>query len=202
MNRINAVAPAERNKRPIFEHLTPLLLDARHVLEIGAGDGTHARHARNCLPDIRWQTTEHPDRMALLRQGLADSRELPVPQELDVTQNGQWPRTGQDAVYAANVTHIMHWPAVEALFAGAAGVLKPGGMLCLYGPFVDAGVATADSNRDFDRSLRQRDAGMGLRRIQALHELAAHHGLVASHDWPMPANNRLLVWRRSASAAG
>ncbi len=189
------MSAAERNKTPIFERLAPLLAGARRVLEIGAGDATHARHACGLLPDVVWQTSEHPVRLAELERALADRDDLPAPVALDVLA-GPWPPGAFDAVYAANVTHIMSWPAVQALFAGSAGVLAGKGLLCLYGPFFDDDAASVPSNAAFDRELRQQDAAMGLRRCQALDELALAHGLWRDYDWPMPANNRLLVWRR------
>ncbi len=189
------MSAAERNKTPIFERLAPLLAGARRVLEIGAGDATHARHARGLLPDVVWQTSEHPARLAELERALAYRDDLPAPAALDVLA-GPWPSGAFDAVYAANVTHIMSWPAVQALFAGSAKALADNGLLCLYGPFLDDDVATAPGNAAFGRQLGRRDAAMGLRRLQALDELAMAHGLRRAHDWPMPANNRLLVWRR------
>lgn len=194
MSRINATGPAQRNKQPIFERLTPLLQHADRVLEVGAGDGTHARHALTCLPDTNWQSTEHPLRMDVLEQGLAGCRGLGAPAALDVT--GAWPAGPFAAVYAANVAHIMSWQAVEALFAGSARVLEPGGLLCLYGPFFDDSGDTAPSNLAFDRRLRCQDQRMGIRRVQALDQLAQDGGLDRHRDWPMPANNRLLVWQR------
>lgn len=192
MNAINAVGPAERNKTPIFEQLVPLLADTGQVLEIGAGNGTHTRHARRCLPGVRWQPSEHPARITELRQGLAQEPQGLAPLSLDVTAD--WPRGPYAAVYGANIAHIMPWPAVEALFAGSARVLESGGLLCLYGPFFDDEVATATSNLVFDTRLRAHDPTMGLRRAQALDQLARAHGMMRRHDWGMPANNRLLVW--------
>lgn len=198
MNRINATGPAQRNKKPIFERLRPLLRNADRVLEIGAGDGTHARHALACLPATSWQSSEHPLRMELLEQGLAGCRGLPAPIPLDATD--AWPDGPFAGVYAANVAHIMGWEAVESLFAGTAGVLERDGLLCLYGPFFDDSADAAPSNIEFDRRLRSQDPNMGIRRIQALDQVAQNHGLERRGDWAMPANNRLLVWFRRDGA--
>lgn len=188
-------SPAERNKGPIFEQLTPLLRSAQRVLEIGSGDGTHARHAVGELPGVHWQPSDQPGHLRRLRRELADACDLPAPLALDVT--GAWPDGPFDAVYAANVSHIMAWPAVRALFAGAGRVLASGGLLCLYGPFFDDDMDTAPSNLAFDQRLRGQDPVMGLRRVQALEELAADQGLGRSGDHAMPANNRLLIWTLS-----
>src|SRR5699024_9837318 len=183
---------AERNKGPIFERMVPLLEPDARVLEIGAGQGGHARYAADCLPGISWQTSERPERLHQLQQGLDSCTALPAPIALDVAAT--WPSGPFTVVYAANVTHIMAWPEVEQLFAGSAGVLAPSGLLCLYGPFIDDDSATAASNTAFDTRLRDMDPAMGLRRIQALDELAHEQGMVRRHDWSLPANNRLLAW--------
>jgi len=198
MNPINATGPATRNKAPIFEHLLPLLRGADRVLEIGAGDGTHARHATDCLPDVHWQPSEHPARFDLLQTGLVGCTGVTAPIQLDVT--GPWPSGPFAAVYAANVAHIMSWPAVRAFIAGSARVLADNGWLCLYGPFFDTTLATVASNIEFDRRLRLNDPAMGLRRVQAIDELAQANGLRRTHDWSMPANNRLLVWQKRLHA--
>lgn len=197
MNQINATGPAARNTTPIFAHVQPLLRDADRVLEVGAGDGTHARHAADCLPGVQWQASEHPMRFTLLQTGLADCGRLPAPIQLDVT--GQWPAGPFTAVYAANVAHIMSWAAVQTFVAGSARVLTANGHLCLYGPFFDATLTTVASNTQFDRRLRLSDPAMGLRSVQAVTELARESGLQPVHDWSMPANNRLLVWQKAGA---
>lgn len=184
----------ERNKTPIFEHLVPLLASAERVLEVGAGDGTHARHAVGVLPRVTWQVSEQPKNMPRLVQAVRDCPALPPPLALDV--GGSWPSGLFAAVYGANVSHIMAWDEVVALFVGAAAVLDAAGLLCLYGPFFDDELATVPSNLAFDQRLRERQPTMGLRRRQALDELAAGNGLRQHRDWLMPANNRLLVWQK------
>jgi hypothetical protein len=75
-------------------------------------------------------------------------------------------------------------------------VLSPGAPFCLYGPFSYGGRHTSGSNADFDRSLRARAAHMGLRDMDDLQRLADDRGFCLESDTAMPANNRLLVWRR------
>lgn len=187
---------AERNKRPIFEALTPWLEGAARVLEIGAGDATHARHASERLPGTVWQTSEAPGHHRRLVAALADCREcgLPAPLALDV--RGRWPEGPFEAVYGANVAHIMDWTAVQALFVGAARSLAPHGLLCLYGPFLRAGVDPESGNARFDAALRARDPAMGLREIEALDALGSTNDLSLADDIAMPSDNRLLIWRK------
>ena len=81
--------------------------------------------------------------------------------------------------------------------AGAGALLPPGAPLLLYGPFIEPGVATADSNCAFDADLRARDARWGLRDTAALDALAGAVGLARTARHAMPANNLLLVWRKA-----
>ncbi|KEZ79194.1 DUF938 domain-containing protein [Salinisphaera hydrothermalis] len=197
--RIGDLSAAERNKRPIFDALADWLVDARDILEIGSGDGTHARYARERLPHARWQTSEAPGHIRGLTAALVDAHDearLPSPLALDV--RSAWPAQRYDAIFAANVAHIMHEDAVAAMFAGVASHLVAGGLFCLYGPFFDDDETPGEGNLAFDRALRSRDPGMGLRRREALDALAGQHGLVRVARLVMPSDNRLLIWRRDA----
>ena len=81
--------------------------------------------------------------------------------------------------------------------AGAGRVLAPGGLLFLYGPFVESDLATAPSNVAFDFDLRRRDPDWGLRRVGEVKALAARHGLRFAERVTMPANNLSLFFRRA-----
>ena len=186
----------ERNKDPILEHLRGHFAVLRQVLEIGSGTGQHAVHFAPVLRQLEWQTSEREDGMDLLRARVlaAAMPNLPPPRVLDV--HGPWPDGERDGVFSANTLHIMGWDGVCAMFEGIARVLVPDGMVAIYGPFNYDGKWTSESNRDFDAFLRRRDPASGLRDVEAVHALARGVGLEAIADHPMPANNRLLVWRR------
>jgi len=194
--KVGDCSAAERNKQPIFEALTPWLSGMADVLEVGAGDATHARDALCRLPDIRWQTSEAPGHHRRLVAAIADRQDIGLPPPLALDVCGPWPDRVFDAIYGANVAHIMAWRAVEALFAGAGSHLRTQGLLCLYGPFIAEGELVAAGNIEFDAALRTRDPDMGLRKISALDTLALAHDMTRVADMPMPSNNRLLLWRR------
>jgi len=198
--RIGDCSAADRNKGPIFDVLRPWLAGRRRVLEVGAGDATHARYARALFPELIWQASEAPGHHRRLVAAMADGGDIGLPAPLALDVRGVWPGVDYDAVYGANIAHIMDWPAVEALFAGASGCLARDGVLCLYGPFLATEEVAAPGNIAFDAALRARDPAMGLRRIDALDELAAAHMLERAADLAMPSNNRLLIWRRQADA--
>ncbi|WP_435104978.1 DUF938 domain-containing protein [Arhodomonas sp. AD133] len=186
----------ENNKAPILEVLRTVFVDPGLVLEIGSGTGQHAVHFAAGLPHRVWQPTDQHAYLSGCRQWVAEAAlaNLREPVELDVRRD-PWPVTAADGVFSANTAHIMHWPAVEAMFAGVARVLTTGGAFCLYGPFCYDGEHTSASNTHFDSDLRARDPGMGIRDVADLTCLAGDHGLALVHDHAMPANNRTLVFR-------
>lgn len=188
----------ERNKAPILAALKPLLAGKSRVLEIGSGTGQHAVYFAGQLPWLSWQTTELAGGVAQLAARLAQQggMNLPAPVELDVMDR-QWPAGPFDAVFTANTLHIMSWAAVAAAFAEVGRVLTADGLLCVYGPFNYAGRYTSASNAEFDAMLRARDPQSGIRDFEAVDEQASLAGLTLEADSGMPANNRLLCWRRT-----
>ena len=196
--RIGDNSAAQRNKEPIFDALVEHLAHARDVLEVGAGDATHARYAIERLPHCVWQSSEAPGHYRRLVAALADRSEQNLPRPLALDVRAAWPAGPYDAVFGANVAHIMDWTAVEALFSGAARVLRPTGRLCLYGPFLRRGTPPETGNAAFDAALRDRDPAMGLREIEALDALGEPLCLSRVADIAMPSDNRLLIWQKAA----
>jgi len=194
----------ERNKGPILAVLQDWLPPQARVLEIGSGSGQHASYFCQQRAGLLWQTSERPEALADLQAqletvdpaSLAPHSQLPAAIPLEVTCSEQWPRTIVDAVFSANTCHILPAAALPALCAGSARVLRPGGLLLLYGPFHDGGVHTAPSNAAFDDHLRSLDPAMGVRDALELQEQARGLGLEPMADVAMPAHNRLLVLER------
>ncbi len=187
----------ERNRDPIFAVIQPLLAARRAVLEIGSGTGQHAVYFAAKLPHLIWHTSDREMYHAGIQLWLDEAalENVRPPLALDVTQT-PWPAMTVDAVYSANTAHIMHWPEVEAMFAGVGALLPAGGIFLLYGPFNDHGCYTSDSNRRFDEQLKSRDPLSGIRDADALDRLAQQAQLQARGDVAMPANNRILWWEK------
>ncbi|MET0288750.1 MAG: DUF938 domain-containing protein [Pseudoxanthomonas sp.] len=194
-------ASCERNRVPILDVLQPLLRHARSVLEIGSGTGQHAVHFATAMPWLRWQTSERAPLLSGIAQWLDEAAlpNTPAPLALDVSE-GHWPAAPFEAVFSANTLHIMGWPQVVALFDGVARVLSDDGVLAVYGPFNEGGAYTSASNAEFDAWLKARDAASAIRDVEQVDALARTAGLALEADHAMPANNRLLVWRRRPCA--
>ncbi len=193
-------APAtERNREPIADTLRAILPESGLVLEIASGTGEHAVHFARVFPALAWQPTDVSDAaLASIAAWRAESAlaNVRAPLRLDLVA-GDWPVDHADAIFCANMAHIAPWEACVGLFAGAGRVLAEGAPLAIYGPFIEEGREVAPSNLAFDANLRMRDASWGLRDVAALDELALPNGLTRTDRIEMPANNLILVYRRT-----
>ena len=188
----------ERNRESILRILQRVFADRRHVLEIGSGTGQHAAYFAPALPHLSWQPSDVAENLPSIRlwREEAQSPRLLEPIELDVDR--PFPPLRADAVFSANTCHILSWPQVERMFTGIAALLPPGGAFALYGPFHYNAKPTSPSNAEFDAWLRGRDPLSGVRNFEDVRDLAKRHGLAPEEDHAMPANNRLLVFRRGS----
>jgi SAM-dependent methyltransferase len=195
-------APAtERNRDSIVDVLKDALPVSGHALEIASGTGEHIVHFARCFPQLTWQPSD-PDPAAL--ESIAAWREeamlpnLLLPIEIDAS--GDWNVEPADAIICINMVHISPWAATTGLFRNASQVLRAGGVLYLYGPYRGSGVPTAQSNEQFDQSLKSRNPAWGLRNVEDLVAEAAAVGLSLQQILEMPANNLSLIFRHANSA--
>lgn len=194
------VAPAvARNRDPILAVLQPRLPRSGVVLEIASGSGEHAVHNAAALPGLQWQPTDpDPDALASIAAWRAHAAlpNLLAPLRLDASDQATWPVDRFAAVVNINMIHISPWAVTEGLMTGAGRILSLGGVLFLYGPYIERDVATAPSNVAFDLDLRNRNAAWGIRHLDDVTALAAMHGLALSERVSMPANNLSLFFRK------
>lgn len=199
MEKPHAAACA-RNREPILEVLRDHFADRRTLLEIGSGTGQHAIFFAAELPHLTWQASDCAENLPGIQAWLDEAAlpNTPAPLTLDV--NAAWPATRFDAVFSANILHIMSWREVERLFACLPGAMAGDFKLVVYGPFNYGGRFTSESNAAFDAWLKQGGAHQGLRDFEAVDALAAQAGLKLIEDRAMPSNNRCLVWHRVGSS--
>lgn len=193
-------APATlRNRDAIAAVLAEWLPARGTVLEVASGSGEHIVHFAATFPALDWQPSD-PDPAGLVsiaawsaEAGLAN---IAPPLALDAAVD-DWPIDRADAILCINMVHISPWAATLGLLAGAAHLLPSGAPLILYGPYLEPDVPTVDSNIAFHASLRARDPAWGLRQIDDVKASATAAGLAFAERRTMPANNLMLLFRRT-----
>jgi SAM-dependent methyltransferase len=192
---------ALRNREALAAALDEFLPEAGEVLELGSGTGEHAVFLAARFPALRWQPSDpDPEARASIRAWAKEARlpNLRPPLDLDLVAPA-WRRRRADAVLCVSAGHITPPACAAALCRGAAEVLPPGGVLCVYGPFLHRGAALAGRLARFDAELRAHDPALGVREVEALAEEAAPAGLRLEAELELPAveGDRLLVFRRT-----
>lgn len=187
----------ENNKNPILNILQQYLSAGHRVLEIGSGTGQHAVFFANNLPSITWQPSDRLENHSGMKLWLQDANHdnLHAPLVLDVMTDAVV--DDYHAVYTANTMHIMSWAEVLKMVELVGDRLVSDGMFFVYGPFNIDGQFTSDSNQRFDQHLRSVALHMGIRDMAEVTLACKQQQLVlhATHD--MPANNKLLVFKKS-----
>jgi len=193
-------APAAlRNREPIAEVLADWLPASGLVLEIASGTGEHAVYFAERFPALEWQPSDiHSDALASIaawRETAALPNLLP-PVAVDASA-ADWPIGRADAVLSINMLHISPWASAIGLVAGAERLLVSGAPLILYGPWLKDDIETAPSNWDFDADLKRRDPAWGVRRVEDFAAEAEPRGFTLHAVRPMPANNLMMLWRKT-----
>lgn len=189
---------AERNKGPIADVLKRVLPNRGTVLEISSGTGQHVVHFAREMPYLTWQPSERDELSLQWIEQWMEAEALPnilPPLRLDVTEL-PWQAGSAAAVVCLNMIHIAPWSAAEGLIRGAETVLGQGGILFLYGPYLQSGVQTSPSNVAFDSELRSRNPEWGLRNVEDVTRCAVLHGFRQPGIRETPANNLSVIFQR------
>ncbi len=211
-------APAtQRNRDAILSVLLDVLPPTGTVLEISSGTGEHAIFFAPRLAPRHWIPSDpNPAAIASIAAWQTDypAANLYPPIQLDVCDR-RWTveppplpdaLRGLDlkqqpirAIANINMIHIAPWAACLGLMAGAQRILPTGGVLYLYGPFKQNGSHTADSNAEFDWSLRAQNPEWGVRNLEDVVDVAHRHSLSLVKTYTMPANNLSVIFKRDPS---
>jgi SAM-dependent methyltransferase len=187
-----------RNREPIAAVLREVLPERGLVLEVASGAGEHAAFFARLFPHIIWQPSDpQPQALGSIHAHVAEAGLPNLREPLALDAAGEtWPVERPDALVCINMVHISPWGATVGLMSAAGRLLESGGPLILYGPYRRDGVPTAASNEAFDRSLKERNAEWGLRRLEDVAAEADLAGLALERVVEMPANNLILVFRK------
>ena len=199
MSEMLAAPAAERNKEAIYAVLRNLLPKKGLVLEVAAGNGAHSSYFAERFPALAWLPSDcDPAALASIEAYRREFKgsNLREPINLDVTA-AEWPVGFADVIVCINLIHIAPWEATAGLAKGAGKVLRSGGRVYLYGPFMRDGRHTAPSNENFDLWLKERDQRYGVRDLTAVSRVFAAERLMLEDVIEMPANN-LSLWLRKS----
>jgi len=190
---------AARNSAPILAVLKRVLPTPGMVLEIGCGTGEHAVCFAEAMPSLTWQPSDaDADACASTASWIKFTglNNVLAPLDIDVCSKlwGVEQMGPFDAIVSINMVHIAPWAASLGLFAGAGRLLRAGGLLVLYGPFMRGGAHSAPSNAAFDASLRARNPSWGVRDIADLEHVGEASRLRLRETIEMPANNTLVIF--------
>ena len=190
---------AARNSAPILKVIKRVFPTTGLVLEIGCGTGEHAVRFAETMPNLIWQPSD-PDTNSRASTAswikFVGLKNVRAPLDIDVclTSWGVEETAPFDAIVSINMVHIAPWAASLGLFAGAGRLLRAGGLLVLYGPFMRGGVHTAPSNAEFDVSLKARNPSWGVRDLADLKRVGQASRLSFREMIDMPSNNAVIVF--------
>jgi len=190
---------ASRNREVIGEVLSGIIPQKAYVLEIASGTGEHALHMSKLRPDLTWQPSDpNPDARASQNDWAKEAKgHMLTSLNIDTSQESWANGLGSyDILFCANMIHIAPWEAALGLASAAPDLIKPKGIVVLYGPFKDSD-KTAPSNLDFDVSLKSRDPKWGVRDLASVKHIFAKVGFSDCKRIVMPKNNLILVFQRS-----
>jgi len=199
-------APASmRNRDVIFDVLSPKLKSqptGSLIFEIASGTGEHAAYMAPKLPRHLWQPSDidsqHIASIDAWRHETAAQSVQPARHFNILKDSFHAPQLPAPlaVIMAVNLLHISPWVVAETLMEKACPALPSGGLLYLYGPYKRGGAHTAESNAQFDASLKSRDSSWGIRDMESVIDCAESAGFRSPEITPMPANNFSLVFAK------
>jgi len=197
-----ATPAIERNKGPILEVLKAYIKGDGRLLEIGSGTGEHAVYIANYFKEVEWLTSDVKAKHKAIKEWLKDYKLKNVfgPEALMVGRD-DFPKGIFKYVFTANTLHIMSWKENKTLFKLLGKRLREGSLVFIYGPFNYEGKFTSPSNEAFDKELKERDEKSGIRSFEDVKSQMEKAGFKLIKDHEMPANNRLLSFKRLAFKA-
>jgi SAM-dependent methyltransferase len=203
--------PAMRNKLPILSVLREVAEVLRQdpaqplrFIEVASGTGEHAAFVAQNIPNIVYQPSDpEAEKMESIRAWTESCPGVLPPLHCDVAglmadeaivSNVVAPDSKKvDVIICINMIHISPYRCTMELLQMCGRYLRPGGLLFLYGPYKVKG-EMVESNVEFDKSLKSRNADWGIRDLEGVEGLAAEEGLVLKRTVEMPANNLSVVF--------
>lgn len=203
MSDLLSAPAAERNQNAIQSALAKALPKQGQVLEIASGTGQHIAAFARAFPDLQW----HPSDVSAERfeavhgwRAASGAANLSEPVLLDACAAG-WARKWAplDVVLVVNLLHLVSDAQMAVFLDEAHRVLRQGGVLAIYGPFLRDGQTTSPGDQDFHRQLRAQDCAIGYKDLSVV--CSVLRALDFSVDvTEMPANNLFVMGQKAMHA--
>ncbi len=188
----------ETNKEPILSVLKNVITkEDRRLLEIGSGTGQHAVFLAPHFPFMEWHPSDVQQNISGMKKWFDEYRipSIQPPHKIEIGKH-ELPKLKFDIAFTANTFHIMHWKECKSLMKMLGGRLREGSRVVIYGPFKYQGEFTSPSNAEFDRQLKEKDPQSGIRAFEDVLNVMVKNEFELVDDIDMPANNRMLIFRR------
>ncbi len=191
-------AACERNRDPIFDVLRQYIKpEHTHLLEIGSGTGQHAVYFAPHFKHMTWITSDvpahHLGMVMWFKEFKIPNISGPIRFKVGIDE---FPKQPVNIVYTANTFHIMSWKNVKTLMKMFGHRLRKNSLVMIYGPFNYDGKFTSPSNEQFDRMLKEENPDSGIRNFEDVNKAMIKNGFELLKDHEMPANNRMLIYKR------
>ena len=191
---------AVRNGEAIFACIAPYVPNGGLALELASGTGQHIAELAVRHPDVEWQPSDVTDaRMPSINawRKHVGAANLRPPVVLDA--GGRWDLKDDPAlIFVANLFHVIPRDAALKVMLGASQVLIDGGHFFIYGPFKVDGAFRGEGDARFDASLKGKHSEVGLKDLEWMQAELTKVGLEFCDLHEMPANNLVLVVRKTA----
>ncbi len=214
-----------RNRVPIWENLQQIFQERYwgagkegiSVLELASGTGAHVEYFAGKDRRVWWQQTDYK-----LSTVPLDEENVAKPVELDLIKvadeadsegsegymEGMLKKLEEgkrdfNVVYTCNLCHIAPIECTENIFKHVIPGLEKGqggkgvDLLVIYGPFRtdEEGSNLTEDDWEFDKGLKEKDPGYGIRNMRDLEKLAEQWtGMELKETREMPKGNFLLVF--------
>ena len=187
----------DRNSEPILEVLKSKLKGKKHLFEVGAGTAQHAIFMAPHFLETTWTVSDRQENHDGIQLWLRDFPRTNVqgPLRYEIGKD-PFPGSDVDMVFTANTIHIVSWETSLKLFEDLSTHLKSGGEFLVYGAFNYNGQFTSPSNEKFNQWLLDRDSQSGIRDFELVKQALAERSFQLLDDIEMPANNRMLHFRK------
>ncbi|MCB0376935.1 MAG: DUF938 domain-containing protein [Bdellovibrionales bacterium] len=187
----------DKNTDPILEVLKLYLPEQKSLLEFGAGTGQHAIAMAPHFPNIVWTISDREENHKGIQLWLQDFPRVNLrgPLSFDIDRD-TFPEGHFDTVFTANTLHILSWEQNLKLYSLLGESLPNESLFLVYGAFNYNGNFTSESNQRFEQWLKNRDPKSGIRDFESVSSELFKVGFDLIRDHEMPANNRLLVFKK------